>query len=45
MERDLLCLDLPVLDIDLVAYQTDRDVGTDSGEIFVPLRDVFVCDS
>lgn len=44
MEGDLLSLDLPILDIDLVAHETDRDAFTDPSQVLVPLGDVLVGD-
>ena len=45
MEHDRLCLDLPVLDVDLVAGQDDRDVFADSDEIAMPVGNVLVGDA
>lgn len=45
VEGDLAGLDFSVLLIDLVSDQDDGDVVADSGQVFVPLGDVFVGDS
>ena len=45
MEGDLAGLDFSVFLINFVSDKDDRNVVTDSGEIFVPLGDVFVGDS
>ena len=42
MERDLLSFNFPVLDVDFVTTQHDRDVFQDSHQISVPIRDVLV---
>jgi hypothetical protein len=45
MEGDLLCLDLSVLDFDLVSSQYDWDVFTNSGQVTVPIWDILVRDT
>ena len=45
VEGDLLGLDLSVLDIDLVAYEHNWDLLTNSGQVLVPLLDVGVGDT
>ena len=45
MESDLSGLDLSVLLIDLVSDENDWDVIADSGQVLVPLGNVFVSDS
>jgi len=45
MEGDLLCLDLTVLDFYLVPREDDGDILADTGEIAMPVGDVFVRDS
>merc|ERR1740123_1521949 len=42
MEDDGLCLDLPVLDVDLVAGENDGDVLAHSHQVSVPVRHVLV---
>ena len=42
VEGDLLGLDLALLDIALVAAEDDGDVGADTDQILVPVRDVLV---
>ena len=43
VEHDGLGLDLPVLDVDLVAGEDDGDVLTDPDQVPVPVGDVLVC--
>ena len=43
VEHDGLCLDLPVLDVDLVAGEDDGDVLTDPDQVPVPVGNVLVC--
>ena len=45
MEGNLLGLDLPVLDVDLVANEHNRNVFADSDQVFVPLGYVLVGDA
>ena len=45
MERDLLGLDLSILDLDLVARQHNRNVLADARQVAVPVRHVLVRDS
>ena len=45
VEGDLLSLDFPVFNIDLVTNQADWDAFTDSGKVLVPLGNVFVSNS
>lgn len=45
VESDLLSLDFPVFDINLVAYEDNRDVFTNSDQIFVPLGHILISDS
>ena len=42
VENDGLCLDLPVLDVDLVSGEDDGDVFAHSDQISVPVGDVLV---
>ena len=42
MEDNGLCLDLPVLDVDLVAGEDDGDVLANSHQVSVPVRHVLV---
>ena len=42
VESNCLCLDLSLLDIDLVTTEHDRDVFTDTDEITVPVGNVLV---
>jgi hypothetical protein len=45
VELDLTSLPLPVLHVDLVSDEDDRDVLANTHDILVPLRHVTVCDS
>lgn len=45
VEGDLLRLDLPVLDLDLVSAEDDGDVLADAGQVTVPVGDVLVSDT
>lgn len=45
VESDRLCLDLAILDVDLVADQHDRDVLADADEIAMPVGHVLVGDA
>ena len=42
MEDDGLCLDLPVLDVDLVAGEDDGDVLAHSHQVSVPVGHILV---
>mmetsp|Transcript_59848 Transcript_59848/g.107698 ORF Transcript_59848/g.107698 Transcript_59848/m.107698 type:complete len:213 (-) Transcript_59848:119-757(-) len=42
VELDVLCLDLPVLHINLVAHEDNRDVLTHAYDVAVPVGHVFV---
>ena len=44
MEDNGLCLDFPVLDVDLVAGENDWDVLTNPDQVPVPVGDVLVGD-
>lgn len=45
VESDLPCLDFSVLLIDFVSNQNNGDVVANSGQVFIPFGNVFVCDS
>lgn len=45
MKSDLSSLYLSILLIDLISNQNDWDVITDSSQVLVPFRNVFVCNS
>ena len=45
MERDLLGLDLSILDLDLVARQHNRNVLADARQVAVPVRHVLIGNS
>ena len=45
VEDNGLGLDLPVLDVDLVAGEDDGNVLTDADEVTVPIRNVLVGDT
>lgn len=45
VESDLSSLDLSVLRVDLITNQNDGNVFADSGQILVPLRNIFIGDS
>ena len=45
VEGDHLRLDLPVLDIDLVTDEADRNALTDPGQVLVPLGHVLIGDA
>ena len=45
MEGDLLGLNLSVLNIDLIAYQDNRDVFTNSDQVLVPFGHILIGDS
>jgi len=45
VEGDLFRLDLTVLDFYLIPREDDGDVFADSGEIAVPVGNIFVCDT
>mmetsp|Transcript_69404 Transcript_69404/g.195761 ORF Transcript_69404/g.195761 Transcript_69404/m.195761 type:complete len:253 (+) Transcript_69404:244-1002(+) len=45
VELDVFRLDLPVLHVDLVPHEDDRDVLADSHDVAMPVRDVLVGDA
>ena len=45
MESDLLCLHLPLLDVNLITHQHNGDVLTYAHHVSVPVGDVFVGDA
>lgn len=45
VERNLLGLDLSVLDLDLVSTQDDRNVLTDASQVTMPVRNILVSDT
>jgi len=45
VERDLLSLDLSVLDVDLVTDEADRNALANANQVLVPLRYVLVRDT
>jgi hypothetical protein len=45
MKDNLLCLDLTILDVDLVPAKYDRNVVADTNKITVPVRNISVSDS
>ena len=44
VEGDLLSLDFTILNIDLVAYQTDWDVLANTNQVLVPLGHILISD-